>query len=210
MGYRSGQGRGLCPRKLALKFAISSSCRSTPRACGTDLGRRTVGGYHYRNRLSAREISPPHTFRRSPIPTPRAPAVEYEYADGGGRVGFIASVSRFRSASIGNRLRLDGGRQAALLPFCDRRRRRQGSAARQRRSDERDCHSHPAQRGRQVARTRNQLAEIRCPAPPYVFDWRLRRFGGLDPLPSQASSLTSKASRQTECIRGVLLLYSVR
>ena len=27
-------------------------------------------------------------------PDPRAPASEYEYADGGGRVGFIASVSK--------------------------------------------------------------------------------------------------------------------
>ncbi len=39
----------------------------------------------------SREISP-----LSPVPDgdPRAPATEYEYADGGGRVGFIASVSK--------------------------------------------------------------------------------------------------------------------
>ena len=40
--------------------------------------------------LSA-EIAPLHPV---PDPDPRAPASEYEYADGGGRVGIIASVSR--------------------------------------------------------------------------------------------------------------------
>ena len=39
----------------------------------------------------SREISP---LAPVPDPDPRAPASEYEYADGGGRVGFIASVSR--------------------------------------------------------------------------------------------------------------------
>jgi cyclic pyranopterin phosphate synthase len=39
----------------------------------------------------SREISP---LIPVPNPDPRAPATEYEYADGGGRVGFIASVSR--------------------------------------------------------------------------------------------------------------------
>jgi cyclic pyranopterin phosphate synthase len=39
----------------------------------------------------SREISPLHAV---PDPDPRAPATEYEYADGGGAVGFIASVSR--------------------------------------------------------------------------------------------------------------------
>jgi cyclic pyranopterin phosphate synthase len=39
----------------------------------------------------SREISP---LTPVPDPDPRAPASEYEYADGGGRVGFIASVSR--------------------------------------------------------------------------------------------------------------------
>jgi cyclic pyranopterin phosphate synthase len=39
----------------------------------------------------SREISPLHPI---PDPDPRAPATEYEYADGGGSVGFIASVSR--------------------------------------------------------------------------------------------------------------------
>jgi GTP 3',8-cyclase len=41
--------------------------------------------------LLSREIAP---LRVVPDPDPRAPASEYEYADGGGRVGFIASVSR--------------------------------------------------------------------------------------------------------------------
>lgn len=39
----------------------------------------------------SREISP---LIPVPDPDPRAPASEYQYADGGGRVGFIASVSR--------------------------------------------------------------------------------------------------------------------
>jgi cyclic pyranopterin phosphate synthase len=39
----------------------------------------------------SREISP---LRAVPNPDPRAPATEYEYSDGGGRVGFIASVSK--------------------------------------------------------------------------------------------------------------------
>jgi cyclic pyranopterin phosphate synthase len=39
----------------------------------------------------SREISPLHAV---PDPDPRAPATEYEFADGGGTVGFIASVSR--------------------------------------------------------------------------------------------------------------------
>ncbi len=41
--------------------------------------------------MLSREISPLHPV---PDPDPRAPATEYEYADGGGTVGFIASVSR--------------------------------------------------------------------------------------------------------------------
>ena len=39
----------------------------------------------------AREIAP---LREVPDADPRAPATEYEYTDGGGRVGFIASVSK--------------------------------------------------------------------------------------------------------------------
>src|ERR1017187_3880191 len=41
--------------------------------------------------MLSREISPLHPV---PDPDPRAPATEYEFADGGGTVGFIASVSR--------------------------------------------------------------------------------------------------------------------
>lgn len=50
----------------------------------------------------SREISP---LIAVPDPDPRAPAVEYEYADGGGSVGFIASVSRPFCLNC-NRLRL--------------------------------------------------------------------------------------------------------
>jgi cyclic pyranopterin phosphate synthase len=41
--------------------------------------------------MLSREIAP---LVAVPDPDPRAPASEYQYADGGGRVGFIASVSR--------------------------------------------------------------------------------------------------------------------
>ena len=41
--------------------------------------------------MLAREIGP---LREIPDADPRAPATEYEFTDGGGRVGFIASVSR--------------------------------------------------------------------------------------------------------------------
>jgi GTP 3',8-cyclase len=41
--------------------------------------------------MLSREISP---LIPIPDPDPRAPATEYDFADGGGRVGFIASVSR--------------------------------------------------------------------------------------------------------------------
>jgi cyclic pyranopterin phosphate synthase len=50
----------------------------------------------------SREIAP---LAPVPDPDPRAPATEYEYADGGGRVGFIASVSRPFCLNC-NRLRL--------------------------------------------------------------------------------------------------------
>jgi cyclic pyranopterin phosphate synthase len=50
----------------------------------------------------SREISP---LEPVPDPDPRAPATEYRYADGGGSVGFIASVSRPFCLNC-NRLRL--------------------------------------------------------------------------------------------------------
>ena len=50
----------------------------------------------------SREISPLHPI---PDPDPRAPATEYAYEDGGGTVGFIASVSRPFCLNC-NRLRL--------------------------------------------------------------------------------------------------------
>jgi cyclic pyranopterin phosphate synthase len=52
--------------------------------------------------MLSREISP---LIPIPDPDPRAPATEYDYADGGGRVGFIASVSRPFCLNC-NRLRL--------------------------------------------------------------------------------------------------------
>ena len=44
-----------------------------------------------RSRVLSREIAP---LRAVPDADPRAPATEYEFTDGGGRVGFIASVSK--------------------------------------------------------------------------------------------------------------------
>jgi len=52
--------------------------------------------------ILSREIAP---LVPVPDPDPRAPATEYDYADGGGRVGFIASVSRPFCGNC-NRLRL--------------------------------------------------------------------------------------------------------
>ncbi len=52
--------------------------------------------------MIAREIAP---LIPIPDPDPRAPALEYRYADGGGMVGFIASVSRPFCANC-NRIRL--------------------------------------------------------------------------------------------------------
>lgn len=52
--------------------------------------------------MLSREIAP---LVPVPDPDPRAPATEYDYADGGGRVGFIASVSRPFCGNC-NRLRL--------------------------------------------------------------------------------------------------------
>jgi cyclic pyranopterin phosphate synthase len=52
--------------------------------------------------MLSREISP---LEAVPDPDPRAPATEYAYADGGGTVGFIASVSRPFCLNC-NRLRL--------------------------------------------------------------------------------------------------------
>jgi cyclic pyranopterin phosphate synthase len=52
--------------------------------------------------MLSREIAP---LVPIPDPDPRAPATEYDYADGGGRVGFIASVSRPFCLNC-NRLRL--------------------------------------------------------------------------------------------------------
>ena len=52
--------------------------------------------------LLAREIGP---LREKPDNDPRAPATQYEFADGGGQVGFIASVSRPFCTNC-NRIRL--------------------------------------------------------------------------------------------------------
>jgi cyclic pyranopterin phosphate synthase len=55
-----------------------------------------------------------------PDPDPRAPATEYEYADGGGKVGFIASVSRPFCLNC-NRIRLtaDGKLRYCLFAIVE-------------------------------------------------------------------------------------------
>src|ERR1039457_5522216 len=63
-----------------------------------------IGNYGVNEMIAqlSREISP---LAPVPDPDPRAPASEYVYADGGGMVGFIASVSRPFCLNC-NRLRL--------------------------------------------------------------------------------------------------------
>jgi len=53
-------------------------------------------------RMLSEAIAPLHPV---PDPDPRAPATEYAYADGGGKVGFIASVSKPFCGNC-NRIRL--------------------------------------------------------------------------------------------------------
>jgi cyclic pyranopterin phosphate synthase len=65
--------------------------------------------------LLSREISP---LAPVPDPDPRAPASEYVYADGGGMVGFIASVSRPFCLNC-NRLRLTADGKLKTCLFSD-------------------------------------------------------------------------------------------
>src|SRR5260370_39773510 len=53
----------------------------------------------------------------APDQDPRAPAVDYDYADGGGRVGLIASVSRPFCLSC-NRVRLTADGKLRHCPFA--------------------------------------------------------------------------------------------
>ena len=64
-------------------------------------------------------------------PDPRAPAVDYEYADGGGKVGFIASISRPFCMSC-NRLRLTSDGKLRNCSVRAGGERRAGAAARRR------------------------------------------------------------------------------
>ena len=65
----------------------------------------------------SREIAP---LVAVPDPDPRAPATEYEFADGGGKVGFIASVSRPFCLNC-NRIRLtaDGKLRYCLFAIVE-------------------------------------------------------------------------------------------
>ena len=98
-----------------------------------------------------REIGP---LAPAPDQDPRAPAIDYDYADGGGRVGLIASVSRPFCMSC-NRIRLtaDGKLRNCLfaLDETDVRGLLRGGAA-----DAEIARGHPRVRRRQVGRARDQ------------------------------------------------------
>ena len=85
---------------------------------------------------------------------PRAPAIDYDYADGGGRVGLIASVSRPFCMSC-NRVRLtaDGKLRNCLFALDETDVR---APAPRRRARRRDRPGDPRERRRQVGRARDQ------------------------------------------------------
>ena len=101
---------------------------------------------------------------------PRAPALSYEYADGGGRVGFIASISRPFCLSC-NRIRLTSDGKLAQLPFFARRNRCTAAPARRR-----DCYRNLPGHSRlcqlKMGRTRNQYGPVH---PARAFDALDRR-----------------------------------
>ena len=114
--------------------------------------------------MLSREISP---LTPVPDPDPRAPATEYVYQDGGGVVGFIASVSRPFCLNC-NRIRLTADGKLRYCLFAIEEDRRQGTDAlgRLRRRDRRPG---APQRRRQMGRPRDQFHEIRRPAAADVF-----------------------------------------
>ncbi len=95
----------------------------------------------------SREIAP---LIPVPDPDPRAPATEYAFADGGGTVGFIASVSRPFCLNC-NRIRLtaDGKLRYCLFAIEEDDVK---ALMRSRRLRRRDRRPDPPQRGRQVDR----------------------------------------------------------
>ena len=126
---------------------------------------------------------------------PSDEARNYRFARGGGVVGFISPVSAPYCGSC-NRMRLDGGRQAAPVPAERRRDRRQGSAARGRR---RHRAAGDPREGR--AREADGTPPGRGPLDPHpldVPDRRLRQPGRGDAL--------SRPLQPRRAVRVVLLL----
>ena len=115
--------------------------------------------------ILSREIAP-----LIPIPDadPRAPALEYRFADGIGRVGFIASVSRPFCRNC-NRLRLTADGKLRYCLFAieedDVKGMLRGGA-----TDAGDCGADSPQRGGQVGRARDQYIAVRGAAAADVRD----------------------------------------
>ena len=117
--------------------------------------------------MLSREISP---LREVPDRDPRAPATEYEYADGGGRVGFIASVSKPFCLNC-NRIRLtsDGKLRYCLFAIDETDVR---PLLRSHAPDEEIAAVIRAILPR-MDRPRDQFAEVCSAAPADVFDRRV-------------------------------------
>ena len=109
----------------------------------------------------SREISPLHPV---PDPDPRAPATEYAFADGGGTVGFIASVSRPFCLNC-NRIRLTADGKLRYCLFAIEEDDVKG-LMRSGASDERDRGADPPQHRRQMGGPRNQSTKFVAPPRP--------------------------------------------
>ncbi len=115
-----------------------------------------------------REIGP---LEEIPDRDTRAPATEYRFADGIGRVGFVASVSRPFCLNC-NRLRLtsDGKIRYCLFAIDETDVRDLLRASDFGRADSR---GDSLRRSCKMARSRNQFGAVRSAAAPHVFDRRI-------------------------------------
>ena len=89
------------------------------------LGPRSRADHGHDDRHAPREIGP---LEEIPDADPRAPATEYRFNDGIGRVGFIASVSQPFCLNC-NRLRLTSDGKLRYCLFAIEEDRREGAAA---------------------------------------------------------------------------------
>ena len=115
--------------------------------------------------MLTREIGP---LREIPDRDPRAPATEYGFADGKGRMGFMASVSRPFCLNC-NRIRLtsDGKFRYCLFAIDETDMRvllRNGGP------DQAIARRHPRLGEGQMDRPRDQYREVRAAAETDVFD----------------------------------------